>query len=758
MRKLFYKSSLFYKYFASNFLILVMPVIFIFLLIFNYFGNILKNDTIRNNQNMLTQVMEIIDSQLQEMTEISAKISSDTYLSSYYLTRNSYGAMNGITELNKYMSSNDFIYNIIYYIRGSDSLYSPFGTYTMYTYTNIINKYENWNTENISDVLNNIKTPIVRPLEEVTYIRFSQTDKKRFVTYIVPIPVYNAHPFGTLLFQIKEESLKGLIKNILKEYNGNTVILDDQSNVIISLKDEAYLKSPKFNEIIRLENNIGSKSITLDNIQYLFSYVKSDQSNWSYITLVPINEIMKNVSGIKTKAVYALFALMLISGPLIYFLTMFDYNPIKRLKEFTEEKLGKNTVSINEIDSIKLAVDNITNINRDLYIKVENSKLALREFLLSNLLKGRIYGIEEFNRKGGDIGLTFSYPYYFVAVIYIHSMEIYESLDKGILFSELENGLPDGLHGYATDSVDSKTIVFILGTGRSDISFIEEGIRHLHDFIYREFNIQATVGIGNPYIKPEQIGKSYIEAATAIDYRLIKGTNKIITFKDISGQEDSFEFYPGKQLNLLNYTLKTGDTQKITDTLERIFCLIRENNLPLFMAKCLYYDIINTIIKAMHEINMEFPENKGKYPDVNSLMKFETLEQLTETVNKTCFDICDFIKKNKENSNFDLKNRIITYIRQNYHSANFSIQNMSDHLGISISHISRYYKEQTGQTVLDYVNYLRIEHAKQLLETTDEPIENVIKSIGYFDVSSFIRKFKKDLGITPGEYRKIHRG
>ena len=337
-------------------------------------------------------------------------------------------------------------------------------------------------------------------------------------------------------------------------------------------------------------------------------------------------------------------------------------------------------------------------------------------------------------------------------------MEIYESLDKGILFSELENGLPDGLHGYATDSVDSKTIVFILGTGRSDISFIEEGIRHLHDFIYREFNIQATVGIGNPYIKPEQIGKSYIEAATAIDYRLIKGTNKIITFKDISGQEDSFEFYPGKQLNLLNYALKTGDTQKITDTLERIFCLIRENNLPLFMAKCLYYDIINTIIKAMHEINMEFPENKGKYPDVNSLMKFETLEQLTETVNKTCFDICDFIKKNKENSNFDLKNRIITYIRQNYHSANFSIQNMSDHLGISISHISRYYKEQTGQTVLDYVNYLRIEHAKQLLETTDEPIENVIKSIGYFDVSSFIRKFKKDLGITPGEYRKIHRG
>ena len=345
MRKLFYKSSLFYKYFASNFLILVMPVIFIFLLIFNYFGNILKNDTIRNNQNMLTQVMEIIDSQLQEMTEISAKISSDTYLSSYYLTRNSYGAMNGITELNKYMSSNDFIYNIIYYIRGSDSLYSPFGTYTMYTYTNIINKYENWNTENISNVLNNIKTPIVRPLEEVTYIRFSQTDKKRFVTYIVPIPVYNANPFGTLLFQIKEESLKGLIKNILKEYNGNTVILDDQSNVIISLKDEAYLKSPKFNEIIRLENNIGSKSITLDNIQYLFSYVKSDQSNWSYITLVPINEIMKNVSGIKTKAVYALFALMLISGPLIYFLTMFDYNPIKRLKEFTEEKLGKNTVS-----------------------------------------------------------------------------------------------------------------------------------------------------------------------------------------------------------------------------------------------------------------------------------------------------------------------------------------------------------------------------------------------------------------------------
>lgn len=757
MRKLFYKMSLFYKYFASNFLILVMPVIFIFLLIFNYFGSILKNDTIRNNQNMLTQVMEIIDTQLQKMIEISAKVSSEAYLSSYYLTKNSYGAMNGITELSKYMSANDFIYNMIYYIRGSDSLYSPYGTYTMHTYTSIINKYENWDTEDIINVLNNVKTPFFRPSEEVTYIQYSQTDKNKFVTYIVPIPLYNTQPFGTLLFQIKEEALKGLIKNILKEYDGNTVILDNKYNVIISLKDEAYLKSPKFSDTIRLENNIGSKSITLDNIQYLFSYVKSDKSNWSYITLVPVNEIMKNVSGIKTKAVYALIVLMLISCSLIYFLTMFDYNPIKRLKEFTDEKLGKNTGSINEIDSIKLAVDDITNINKDLYIKVENSKLALREFLLSNLLKGRIYNIEDFNNKGDDIGLAFSYHYYFVALIYVHSMDIFESLDKGILISELEKVLPDGLQGYATDSVDSKTITFIFASNQSDISFIEENIGRLHDYIHREFCIQATVGIGNSYLKPEQMGKSFLEAATAIEYRFIKGTDKIITFKDISGQADVFKYYPDKQLNLLNYALKTGDTQKIADTLGGIFRLIRENNLPLFMARCLYYDIINTIIKAMHEINMEFPENKGKYPDVNSLMEFETLEQLTETVNRTCFDICDFIKKNRKNSNFDLKNKIIEYIRQNYHKTNFSFQSMSDDLGISISYISRYFKEQTGQTVLDYVNYLRIDHAKQLLETTDEPIENVIKSIGYFDVSSFIRKFKKDMGITPGEYRKIHR-
>ena len=66
----------------------------------------------------------------------------------------------------------------------------------------------------------------------------------------------------------------------------------------------------------------------------------------------------------------------------------------------------------------------------------------------------------------------------------------------------------------------------------------------------------------------------------------------------------------------------------------------------------------------------------------------------------------------------------------------------------------RRFKAATGYAPLAYVQWLRIEEAKQLLETCDDPVEKVACHVGYEDTGSFRRLFRRHVGMTPGEYRR----
>jgi transcriptional regulator GlxA family with amidase domain len=71
---------------------------------------------------------------------------------------------------------------------------------------------------------------------------------------------------------------------------------------------------------------------------------------------------------------------------------------------------------------------------------------------------------------------------------------------------------------------------------------------------------------------------------------------------------------------------------------------------------------------------------------------------------------------------------------------------------------SRRFKQATGMAPIEYVHTLRLEEAKQLLESGDEPVEAVAQEVGYEDAAFFGRLFRRKVGVTPTQYRKRFRG
>ncbi|MBC3478062.1 GlxA family transcriptional regulator [Pseudomonas taiwanensis] len=95
---------------------------------------------------------------------------------------------------------------------------------------------------------------------------------------------------------------------------------------------------------------------------------------------------------------------------------------------------------------------------------------------------------------------------------------------------------------------------------------------------------------------------------------------------------------------------------------------------------------------------------------------------------------------------------------QDWMEANFaepnSIAQLADHFGFGVRNFKRRFKEATGQTPLNYLQTLRLEKAKQLLETTRLGFEVITNRVGYEDSNSFRRLFCKRIGISPALFRK----
>ena len=66
----------------------------------------------------------------------------------------------------------------------------------------------------------------------------------------------------------------------------------------------------------------------------------------------------------------------------------------------------------------------------------------------------------------------------------------------------------------------------------------------------------------------------------------------------------------------------------------------------------------------------------------------------------------------------------------------------------------RYFKENLGKTATEYINEVRVEKAAEALIETDEKIINIAQNSGFENMGYFIRRFKKEKGVTPSEYRK----
>ncbi len=119
-----------------------------------------------------------------------------------------------------------------------------------------------------------------------------------------------------------------------------------------------------------------------------------------------------------------------------------------------------------------------------------------------------------------------------------------------------------------------------------------------------------------------------------------------------------------------------------------------------------------------------------------------------ERTDQTPYMVYDFGKNHSDDT--ILKSQQV--MEENF-AEKISIDTLSKDAGLSPRHFKRRFKKATGENPLTYLQLLRIETAKRELETTQKPVTEITWGVGYEDINSFRKLFRKHTGMSPKEYR-----
>ena len=83
---------------------------------------------------------------------------------------------------------------------------------------------------------------------------------------------------------------------------------------------------------------------------------------------------------------------------------------------------------------------------------------------------------------------------------------------------------------------------------------------------------------------------------------------------------------------------------------------------------------------------------------------------------------------------------------------------MAEHIGITERGLLKKFKRTIGSTISEEINRLRIEEFSRLLVHTDMTLWEIAEKLGFYSLDNVSRYFQNQTGMSPGHYRKLHRG
>nr|WP_255570585.1 helix-turn-helix domain-containing protein [Cohnella sp. CFH 77786] len=264
--------------------------------------------------------------------------------------------------------------------------------------------------------------------------------------------------------------------------------------------------------------------------------------------------------------------------------------------------------------------------------------------------------------------------------------------------------------------------------------------------------LTVSVGIGRP-CGLRELPVSCREALSALDYRFLLGTGRILSIRDMEFGRSKAELEDsGEREKKLISAMRSGSKNRVSDALRDVF----EGLKVTFVTTEEGYSAVHGMLTALRSwisgtgLAETAPALEEAAAAVNRMRTLGELQQLLESA---CLRILDDLSAKRSDVSQTQMMLAEQYIQERYMDENLSLSGCCRHLFLSISYFSTLFKQHTGETFVEYLTRVRMDKAKEMLTLTSLKAYEIAHRVGYGDPHYFSVIFKRHTGLTPKEYR-----
>ncbi|MCR5406254.1 MAG: response regulator [Lachnospiraceae bacterium] len=270
-------------------------------------------------------------------------------------------------------------------------------------------------------------------------------------------------------------------------------------------------------------------------------------------------------------------------------------------------------------------------------------------------------------------------------------------------------------------------------------------IRKLRQYV----DVKFRAGIGS-VVKLEECARSYQEGQRA----LRKSDGTVAHVEDLPIMVSYEANYPIDEERRLFDMTEKGNENEALIAANRFFDWMRENyGDHIYDIKL---KVLEFVLRAEHiaiaESGMEY-HFLSRQDYLTSLLALNTMDEIQQWFINKIVSACRDVVSSKEKQGSSSVERAKAYIAERYNK-DISLDDVSREMDISPYYFSKLFKEETGENFIEYLTSIRINKAKQLISGTDMSMKEICTEVGYADPNYFSRIFKKNVGVTPTEYKE----
>ena len=487
--------------------------------------------------------------------------------------------------------------------------------------------------------------------------------------------------------------------------------------------------------------------------------VPSEITGFTYSLYVPEKEYISRFQNTQFFILLSNFSCFVISVILVYYFAKKNYKPLIKLLA----KADAGNCSQNEYDRIEHHIDSITKKTWEIEKELTRNKLALSDYYLGRLMAGSYTPQEWAMIQTIPIIKDLDAQKNPAAILILDLKDCGQlfheqgdsdenlSLIRFITANVMEELIPDCLQ-YKSIMDNNLFIALFHGSSHS-ISAALDSLKQTLLPLLVSYNAGIRIGVSRQLADASaaSLPAIYKEACEALEYCRIYNLNwACYDVRWSSGHHfaKDYQLLTGITYKFQN-AIAASEFSRAIEYIDQLFLLHFYQGQPLSDARLNMYSIISLFRSCLMKLDdKNFPVSVETQTE--ALLNCITIEELKETLRSNLQQLSERLEEQAQTQNNRLIRQIYDYIDQNYQYYDLSVNSISVTFQMSPAAVSKLFKRETNTGLLDYINQVRVRHARELLSTQAYSVSQVTEMVGYTNTSSFIRIFKKYEGISPG--------